>query len=354
MRLSKNLLLGLIAFFSAFSLMADQDVFNLNQPSEIFKLGKVGAQEYYIQNIHLDIGTGNYTGVILLRTKGDRPDKSFVVGKGGAIMNEEGQKTKLPSVVQVLYHGINCGSVSQKAAKLESNGFRLNFKLGIGRYEAEKEVHDFWKKDGKTFRLESHELRNLYELQKQAYFKLLEEGDLAGARKVELDWSSNGGGWDCFADEYNLAYLEASASKAKTLYGKGDHFEAGCVALQAFRATLFPACDVKDENKVITWATKDNGENESVSIPNTAANIELVNNLAWYLYEGGFTEESIAYFKLVIQTSPNRVVAHLNLADALWELGRKTEAKQSYHEYLRLFEKQGLKDQPVTRALERG
>ncbi len=75
-------------------------------------------------------------------------------------------------------------------------------------------------------------------------------------------------------------------------------------------------------------------------IPLSTKNIVQYNNIAFYLEQSGLYKESIYVLREILKKDPNRVVAWLNLADAQWGDGKKTEAKSSYQKYISLMKSQ--------------
>jgi hypothetical protein len=79
----------------------------------------------------------------------------------------------------------------------------------------------------------------------------------------------------------------------------------------------------------------------------------IANDYGFFLLEAGRPEEAEVVLRCVVTVAPDRVVARLNLADALWALGRFDEARPQYARYLRLLEMEGLLDHAPSHALER-
>ena len=61
--------------------------------------------------------------------------------------------------------------------------------------------------------------------------------------------------------------------------------------------------------------------------------VALENDYAFFLAEIGRTKESAEFLRNLVFHHPERSVAHLNLADAAWDLGSKAEAETEYYEY---------------------
>lgn len=357
----RSFLLTCFQLFLVFGglLQAQDEEFNLSDYSEIVSLGKVRQTEYYLHNIRFDVGTSNYMGVVLLRTANDQPDVGFDVDESGQLVDGSGNVIKIPSVEQVLYHGINCAQISQEGVQVMGKGFQLIFIPGTGRYQTPSQVTDIWKWNGEAFSLELHKEVKPYEEMQKKYHALLKAGDFIAARKLPLEDSPNGG-WTCLGDEYNEAYLKASCAHAKRQYSQGAKFDAGLTAIQALFFPPYYYCDQAEASDFISWTKRGKvptGEDGAAPICNrlkhTDANVRLLNDLAWYLCEAGFPIESIPFFEQVIALRPERVVAHLNLADALWDSGATYDSSKHYQRYLDLHAKHLPGKTPVKRALDR-
>ena len=67
-----------------------------------------------------------------------------------------------------------------------------------------------------------------------------------------------------------------------------------------------------------------------------------VNDYGFFLQEAGRPEEALEALNAVLLLDPDRAVAHLNSADALWELGDRQGARRHYGRYLALVEQKDL------------
>jgi tetratricopeptide (TPR) repeat protein len=63
------------------------------------------------------------------------------------------------------------------------------------------------------------------------------------------------------------------------------------------------------------------------------------NDYGFFLAEAGRLPEAERVLREVVTTAPDRKVAHLNLADVLWGLGKKDEAEKEYQVYAGLSDK---------------
>lgn len=64
------------------------------------------------------------------------------------------------------------------------------------------------------------------------------------------------------------------------------------------------------------------------------ANQQILNDIAYYWQQAGHHREAIWLLEKILETEPNRTVAHLNLADSLWSEGNSTKAKEHYLIYI--------------------
>lgn len=84
-------------------------------------------------------------------------------------------------------------------------------------------------------------------------------------------------------------------------------------------------------------------------------NVLLQNNLAYYLEQNGRNLEAMIILEEVVKRFPNRTPAHINLADAYWDLGSEYAilAKEHYKIYRHLMEKNGRGHRIPQRVYER-
>lgn len=81
--------------------------------------------------------------------------------------------------------------------------------------------------------------------------------------------------------------------------------------------------------------------NDYIGFNSTAwDNIASINDKAYYLGQLKFYQASVAILEQVVEKKPGRVVAWLNLADGLWELGEQNRAVEAYNKYLSLMKQQ--------------
>ena len=64
------------------------------------------------------------------------------------------------------------------------------------------------------------------------------------------------------------------------------------------------------------------------------------NDIGYYLEQGYCYSMAIDILEKVLQKSPGRVVAYLNIADAYWGNNEKAKAKESYNKYIELMKSQ--------------
>jgi hypothetical protein len=65
-----------------------------------------------------------------------------------------------------------------------------------------------------------------------------------------------------------------------------------------------------------------------------------LNDISYFAYKSKGYNESIYILNEVIEKSPNRVVAYLNIADCYWEINKKEKSKENYEKYIQLMKKQ--------------
>ena len=81
--------------------------------------------------------------------------------------------------------------------------------------------------------------------------------------------------------------------------------------------------------------------------------IYALNDYGFFLQQAGDHQRAIPIFNIVIKEDPQRAVAYLNLADSLWALDRKVEAKAHYKTYQRLMTEANKGIQIPPRVVER-
>lgn len=86
---------------------------------------------------------------------------------------------------------------------------------------------------------------------------------------------------------------------------------------------------------------------------NSELYIPALNDYGFFLQENTKFEHSIAVLIEVIKTTPNRAVAHLNIADSYWSIGHKETAKKYYKSYSELMINIGKKKGIPKRVLKR-
>jgi hypothetical protein len=81
--------------------------------------------------------------------------------------------------------------------------------------------------------------------------------------------------------------------------------------------------------------------------------IQMANDLAFFLTQKGRANDAIPLLEKIVSLYPNRVVAKLNLADALWENSLQDQAKMQYAAYVSQMKKEGKQDLVPERATQR-
>lgn len=81
--------------------------------------------------------------------------------------------------------------------------------------------------------------------------------------------------------------------------------------------------------------------------------VYALNDYGFFLQQAGDDARAVAIFTAVIGVDPARAVAHLNLADSLWTLQRKEEARAHYRTYQQLMTSSDRKGGIPARISER-
>ena len=80
----------------------------------------------------------------------------------------------------------------------------------------------------------------------------------------------------------------------------------------------------------------------------------ILNDLGFFMQENGEHKKSIVVFKEVLKQMPNRMVAHLNIADSYWETGQHDLAREHYSRYCSLMKTNNKENRTPDRAVGRG
>ena len=81
--------------------------------------------------------------------------------------------------------------------------------------------------------------------------------------------------------------------------------------------------------------------------------IYALNDYGFFLQQAGDDHRALPVFNAIIKEDPARAVTYLNLADSLWMLKRKQEAKSHYQTYQRLMTEANKGTQVPSRVAER-
>jgi len=87
--------------------------------------------------------------------------------------------------------------------------------------------------------------------------------------------------------------------------------------------------------------------------PLTQKTITQYNNIAYYLQKQGENEEAVYLLEKILEKYPNRVVAHYNIADAYWAIGKKDKAIKHYKIYIELMKQKGKEEKIPKEVLNR-
>jgi tetratricopeptide (TPR) repeat protein len=81
--------------------------------------------------------------------------------------------------------------------------------------------------------------------------------------------------------------------------------------------------------------------------------VYALNDYGFFLQQAGDHSRAVATFKAIIEVDPARAVAYLNLADSLWMLDRKGEARAHYRTYRQLMTGANRQSGILARVAER-
>jgi hypothetical protein len=119
-----------------------------------------------------------------------------------------------------------------------------------------------------------------------------------------------------------LQRLKKVHQESLALFRAGKKSEA--VNLLETILTAYPAAPGHEERGLDVKAPVDQDLPEVVAIEN---------DYSFFLAEVGRTKDAASFLRSLVISHAERSVAHLNLADVLWELGIKVEAEAQYYEY---------------------
>jgi hypothetical protein len=174
---------------------------------------------------------------------------------------------------------------------------------------------------------------------------LLDEGRLAEAyaELIEIFYPGH-----YYSDaEMAVSFLEKGHELALDAWADGDGERACSLMTEAFEiAGSIHPLPVTDSR-----AAGDSVQMEGFIT--TGELVEIENDRGFFLAESGRLSAALPPLEWVVENDPGRAVARLNLADALWGLGRTGDAIPHYEEYLMLLAEMDCLDRAPDRAFER-
>lgn len=181
---------------------------------------------------------------------------------------------------------------------------------------------------------------------------MLAKGDLAGARgELALLGTDLSGGWLDHTAEWTGILLRGAHREASDRSRRGDKSGAAAVAAWFFDLPLTEGhTDCTSEG----WWCVGRFDQGNLTVEKTAANIGMVNDLAFFLTEGvsQFAHPQMRQRALDLATgvlrdvttaAPDRVVAWLNLGDAEWASNNRNGARVAYRQWWKLAQVRGQK-----------
>ena len=81
--------------------------------------------------------------------------------------------------------------------------------------------------------------------------------------------------------------------------------------------------------------------------------IAIMNDYGFFLEQADDPDNALIVLTEVVDLKPSRMVAHLNLADVMWQLENRTNAAIHYRTYLEMMTAADLTDQIPGRVFER-
>lgn len=245
------------------------------------------------------------------------------------------------SNLQVLFEGFGSAHASEFNIELEGQTLVLRYPVD-DRYDAEPQrIEERWQWHSGEHRFTTR-TRSVPEHTEQAVGRvvtLLQSNRLGEAREAlnHLIRSAQGG-LLVQSDTIFYHFLEATHRLAAVRFREGAVDEAAALVLRLFISPPFIAPSLHPTtNGFVICASPtlpcESGFNE---LPVTGQTASLLQDCAFFLARAGHDQLATNILSQVVRFFPSRGGVHLDLADALWDLGRATESRAHYLEYLTL------------------
>ncbi|AYN28456.1 tetratricopeptide repeat protein [Buttiauxella sp. 3AFRM03] len=141
-----------------------------------------------------------------------------------------------------------------------------------------------------------------------------------------------------FSGDYEVIY--------KNVFGYNDYFDE-LIKVNYFNALRF----FKVHN--VSSAVNSLEPYMVESLVNNYYNVDIYNDYGFFLQQNNMPDEAVKYLTVVINRSPGRIPAYLNLADSYWDAGNRAEAKVKYKKYVELMQGLGQSKKIPQRAIDR-
>ncbi len=244
---------------------------------------------------------------------------------------------------------------------LKMNGNNLHLVMDVSYFRGTPQLHEsFWKWDKNKFvKISERVYAPYYENIKTTLAKV-KLGKLKEAKKQARTITGIDDKYE-FPAELFFTYAQEIHKAALKEYKK-KHYKKAMEMTDDFLFTPFFA-----ENRRFEKPSKDDGvficinfsahcDSEYYFFPRTKKLTSILNDLAFFLDEGGKSEKAVYILEQIVKLNPERIVAHLNLADAYWKLKQaelQKKAKLFYQNYHDRMIQKGKKAKIPKRVYER-
>ena len=251
--------------------------------------------------------------------------------------NEEGEvslllaadkKTELENYGEIEYHGDIFNSAK---GWLERKEDTIILETQYPFSSATYSVKYLWDRRNVSFRYIGDELSDYSEEMLGEVDSLLKEGEVKEAAEAL---------WDILYPQhyYNfyemaMKFLVAGHREALKVYNKERNPEK---ALEIMEYSFEPMLNISDKAYIPVFYSKEEFNKSQFSQFIKFNNyVRILNDFGFFLEQAGRVDEAIDILSAVIKLSPDRVVAYLNMGDALWKKGDKKRAEYYYTVYIR-------------------
>jgi tetratricopeptide (TPR) repeat protein len=248
---------------------------------------------------------------------------------------------------QLLFEGLGTAAASDYRFTATGDGFTLAYPSG-NRFESESQRTDeTWRwdsKQGRFVKTGSH-TTSPYAQATARIEKALARGDLSAARNelARLGEPPEAGPTPPDALWFTR-FLEATHRKATELHKRGELEAAAALVASLIHSPPVHSSLAAPDKKLFILCAGASRRQECGrtfnALPPTPEMAARLDDLAFFLEQGGYDAYAEPLLRQVLQFHPERLPAWLHLADALWDLDETAEAREFYARYLERMKQQ--------------